>query len=64
MCIRDRFYAFGGAFTQSFLKGGLPLPLHADVEYEIEILNCNENPVKWPEVKNKTKEKWGIQGHR
>ena len=27
------FYAFGGAFTQSFLKGGLPLPLHADVEY-------------------------------
>lgn len=35
------FYAFGGALTQSFLKGGLPLPLHADVEYQLEILDCN-----------------------
>ena len=56
------FYAYGGAFTQSFLKGGLPLPLHADVEYEIEILNCNENPVKWPEPAKP--KKIGMQGHR
>lgn len=43
------FYAFGGAWTQSFLKGGLPLPLHADVEYELTVENCNMPPVVEPE---------------
>lgn len=40
------FYAYGGALTQSRLKGGLPLPLHADVEYQLEVLTCNEMPVE------------------
>jgi len=32
------------------------------VEYEIEILNCNENPVKWAEPAKP--KKVGMQGHR
>jgi hypothetical protein len=56
------FYAYGGALTQSFLKGGLPLPLHADVEYNIEVLNCNVNPVKTPEPPKP--KKVGMQGNR
>ena len=56
------FYAFGGALTQSFLPGGLPLPLHADVEYQLEVIDCNMNPVEPPPEKKKVKE--GMQGNR
>ena len=56
------FYAFGGAFTQSFLKGGLPLPLHADVEYQLEVINCNMDPVAPPEPKEPVKV--GMQANR
>lgn len=56
------FYAYGGAYTQSFLEGGLPLPLHADVEYEIEILNCNVDPSPAPEPKKP--KKVGMQSGR
>ena len=56
------FYAYGGALTQSFLKGGLPLPLNADVEYQLEVLNCNEAPVVVPEPPKP--KKVGMQGHR
>lgn len=56
------FYAYGGAWTQSFLKGGLPLPLHADVEYQLEVLNCNEAPVKIPEPPKP--KKVGMQANR
>jgi len=56
------FYAFGGALTQSFLPGGLPLPLHADVEYQLEVIDCNMNPVE-PKIE-KAPIKAGLQGNR
>jgi hypothetical protein len=56
------FYAFGGALTQSFLPGGLPLPLHADVEYQLEVKDCNMNPVEPKEPP--TPKKIGMQANR
>lgn len=38
------FYAYGGAFTQSKLPGGAPLPDHADVEYDVEVVEANLDP--------------------
>jgi hypothetical protein len=29
------------------VEGGLPLPLHADVEYEVEVEECNLDPTKY-----------------
>lgn len=37
------YYAYGGAFTQSPL-GGEPIPLHSDVEFDIEVVDCNRVP--------------------
>lgn len=37
------YYAYGGAFTQAPL-GGEPIPLHSDIDFDIEILDCNRVP--------------------
>jgi len=37
------FYAWGGAYTQAPL-GGEPIPLNTDVNFEIEVVNCNSTP--------------------
>lgn len=37
------YFAYGGAFTQSPL-GGEPIPLHSDVEFDIEVVDCNRVP--------------------
>jgi len=38
------FYAWGGAHTLSPL-GGDPIPLHSDVDFQIEVVECNRVPV-------------------
>lgn len=37
------YYAYGGAFTQSSV-GGEPLPLNADVQFELDIVQCARTP--------------------
>ena len=37
------YYAYGGAFTQSPL-GGEPIPTHSDMDFEIEVVECNKVP--------------------
>ena len=37
------YYAYGGAFTQAPL-GGEPIPLHSDIDFDIEIVDCNRVP--------------------
>ena len=37
------FYAWGAAFTQSPL-GGEPIPLNSDVEFQIDVIECNRVP--------------------
>jgi len=37
------YYAWGGAYTQSPL-GGEPIPLNTDVNFDIEIVDCNRTP--------------------
>ena len=36
------FYGYGGALTQS--PFGFPIPLHANLEYRLEVLDCNRTP--------------------
>ena len=38
-------YAWGGAYTQSPL-GGEPIPLHSDVDFQIDVLECNRVPAR------------------
>lgn len=37
------YYAWGGAYTQSPL-GGEPIPLNTDVNFDLEIVDCNRTP--------------------
>ena len=37
------YYAYGGAFTWAPI-GGEPIPLHSDVDFDIEIVECNRVP--------------------
>ena len=37
------FYAWGNAYTQSPL-GGEPIPLNTDVNFDIEVIDCNRTP--------------------
>jgi len=37
------YLAWGGAFTQSPL-GGDPIPLHSNIRFDIDILDCNRQP--------------------
>jgi hypothetical protein len=38
------YYSWGGAYTQAPL-GGAPIPLNTDVNFDIEIVDCNRTPV-------------------
>lgn len=39
------YYAYGGAFTWAPV-GGEPIPLHSDMDFDIEIVECNRVPVR------------------
>ena len=37
------YYAYGGAFTWAPV-GGEPIPLHSDIDFDIEVVECNRVP--------------------
>ena len=37
------YYVYGGAFTWAPV-GGEPIPLHSDVEFDLEVIDCNHMP--------------------
>jgi len=39
------FYAWGAAYTQAPL-GGEPIPLHSDVDFQIDVVECNRVPAR------------------
>jgi len=41
------FYAWGSAHTQSPL-GGEPIPANSDIDFEIEVVECNREPTREP----------------
>lgn len=41
------YYAYGGAYTQAPL-GGEPIPLNSDIDFDIEVVECNRTPVWVP----------------
>jgi len=47
------------------MPGGLPLPLHADVEYDVEVVECNLDPSQFvPEVKEEKVTSQALKGDR
>ena len=38
------YYVYGGAYTQAPL-GGEPVPLHSNVNFDIEVVDCSRTPV-------------------
>lgn len=43
------YYAYGGAFTWAPI-GGEPIPLHSDIEFDIEVLQCDRVPDRLPDT--------------
>lgn len=48
------YYAWGGAYTQSPL-GGEPIPLNTDVNFDLEIVDCNRTPDYFTDYFNQPK---------
>ena len=48
------YYAWGGAYTQSPL-GGEPIPLNTDVNFDIEVVDCNRTPDYFTDYFNQPK---------
>ena len=44
------YYVYGGAFTWAPI-GGEPIPLHSDVDFDFEVVECNRVPEVKPEPK-------------